>query len=291
MNNQYTYWAEFSFELDGYVARSVEFPALVWVGTSAEKAIKGIVALVDDALAAMVESGEHPPEPVGDLEDYFAGHRRGDRTNHLLDVMRTEIWPLLPIQPPITKTEREQILGYAPEFGDVTGDSCVETDLAPQETAAEALILLDAGYAQLASELALDADETAGAWIKKLLADPTRAMRVTTIRARLRQIDRAQGSQRALMPRWNVAVVNARAVVVCSPAGVIHWLSPDEARVLGLSLRIAALEAVNRQMADEAVPNQHDEVPCNCARFRRCVSGVSEPARIRRRRSGRCYRV
>lgn len=41
----------------------------------------------------------------------------GDRTTHLLEVMRTEIWPLLPAQPPITKAEREQILGYDPEIG------------------------------------------------------------------------------------------------------------------------------------------------------------------------------
>lgn len=41
----------------------------------------------------------------------------GNRTTHLLDVMRTEIWPLLPAQPPVTKDEREQILGYDPETG------------------------------------------------------------------------------------------------------------------------------------------------------------------------------
>ncbi|UQX10223.1 type II toxin-antitoxin system VapB family antitoxin [Candidatus Mycobacterium methanotrophicum] len=43
--------------------------------------------------------------------------QHGDRATHLLDVMRTEIWPLLPPQPPITKDEREQILGYDPEIG------------------------------------------------------------------------------------------------------------------------------------------------------------------------------
>lgn len=40
-----------------------------------------------------------------------------DRVTHLLDVMRTEIWPLLPAQPPITKAEREQLLGFDPEVG------------------------------------------------------------------------------------------------------------------------------------------------------------------------------
>ena len=43
--------------------------------------------------------------------------RDDDRVAHLLDVVRTEIWPLLPAQPPITKAEREQILGFDPEDG------------------------------------------------------------------------------------------------------------------------------------------------------------------------------
>ena len=41
----------------------------------------------------------------------------GDRVTHLLDVMRTEIWPLLPDRAPITKREREAILGYDSETG------------------------------------------------------------------------------------------------------------------------------------------------------------------------------
>jgi antitoxin VapB len=40
-----------------------------------------------------------------------------ERVTALLDVMRTEIWPLLPAQPPITKAEREKILGLDPEIG------------------------------------------------------------------------------------------------------------------------------------------------------------------------------
>ena len=43
--------------------------------------------------------------------------RDDDRVAHLLDVMRAEIWPLLPAQPPVTKAEREQILGFDPEDG------------------------------------------------------------------------------------------------------------------------------------------------------------------------------
>ena len=41
----------------------------------------------------------------------------GDRGTDLLDVMRTEIWPLLGDKTPITKQEREHILGYDPETG------------------------------------------------------------------------------------------------------------------------------------------------------------------------------
>jgi len=41
----------------------------------------------------------------------------GGRAAQLLDVMRTEIWPLLPDRAPITKQEREQVLGYDPDTG------------------------------------------------------------------------------------------------------------------------------------------------------------------------------
>ena len=43
--------------------------------------------------------------------------RTDDRQTQLLDVMRTEIWPLLTDRAPITKREREEILGYDPETG------------------------------------------------------------------------------------------------------------------------------------------------------------------------------
>ncbi len=41
----------------------------------------------------------------------------GQHGTALLDVMRTEIWPLLGDKTPITKQERERILGYDPETG------------------------------------------------------------------------------------------------------------------------------------------------------------------------------
>jgi antitoxin VapB len=40
-----------------------------------------------------------------------------DRQARLLDVMRTEIWPLLADRSPITKREREEILGYDAQAG------------------------------------------------------------------------------------------------------------------------------------------------------------------------------
>lgn len=40
-----------------------------------------------------------------------------DRAEHLLDVLRTEIWPLLPDPTPLTRAQREEILGYDPAAG------------------------------------------------------------------------------------------------------------------------------------------------------------------------------
>jgi antitoxin VapB len=43
--------------------------------------------------------------------------RVGNRTGELLGVLENEIWPLLNDGAPITKAEREQILGYDPATG------------------------------------------------------------------------------------------------------------------------------------------------------------------------------
>lgn len=40
-----------------------------------------------------------------------------DEVIQLADVLSTEIWPLLDDGSPISKTEREQILGYDPTTG------------------------------------------------------------------------------------------------------------------------------------------------------------------------------
>ncbi|MFN8033702.1 MAG: type II toxin-antitoxin system VapB family antitoxin [Mycobacterium sp.] len=42
---------------------------------------------------------------------------RTDQRESLLEVMRTEIWPLLDDRQPLSKAEREQILGYDPATG------------------------------------------------------------------------------------------------------------------------------------------------------------------------------
>lgn len=43
--------------------------------------------------------------------------RAADREAQLIDVLRTEIWPLLADRAPITKREREEMLGYDPDTG------------------------------------------------------------------------------------------------------------------------------------------------------------------------------
>ncbi len=43
--------------------------------------------------------------------------RRADQEEALLEVMRTEVWPLLDDRRPVSKAEREQILGYDPHTG------------------------------------------------------------------------------------------------------------------------------------------------------------------------------
>ena len=43
--------------------------------------------------------------------------RTGNRTDELLAVLHSEVWPLLSDGSPISKAEREQILGYDPATG------------------------------------------------------------------------------------------------------------------------------------------------------------------------------
>ncbi|ETW26689.1 type II toxin-antitoxin system VapB family antitoxin [Mycobacterium gastri] len=43
--------------------------------------------------------------------------RTGNRADELLEVLESEIWPLLKDRSPITKAEREHVLGYDPATG------------------------------------------------------------------------------------------------------------------------------------------------------------------------------
>lgn len=43
--------------------------------------------------------------------------QRTDQEDALMEVMRTEIWPLLRDRRPVSKADREDILGYAPGAG------------------------------------------------------------------------------------------------------------------------------------------------------------------------------
>lgn len=61
-------------------------------------------------LAALAGDTTDDPRPI-------QRRRQEERVTNILGVMRTEIWPLLPDHTPITKQEREQILGYEPESG------------------------------------------------------------------------------------------------------------------------------------------------------------------------------
>ncbi|SHU92866.1 HicB family protein [Mycobacteroides abscessus subsp. abscessus] len=61
MTNEYTYWAEFSYDLDGYVGHCAEFPQLSWVAPTAAGAVAGVVKLVDDVLVDMSRGGEEAP--------------------------------------------------------------------------------------------------------------------------------------------------------------------------------------------------------------------------------------
>ena len=47
----------------------------------------------------------------------FETFQQPDRTETLLEVMSTEIWPLLADRRPVSRSERERTLGYNPATG------------------------------------------------------------------------------------------------------------------------------------------------------------------------------
>lgn len=67
MNNEhYTYRVRWSAEDQAHVGTVAEFPSLSWLGDDPMAAFVGIRAVVADVLEDMAESGETPPEAIGD---------------------------------------------------------------------------------------------------------------------------------------------------------------------------------------------------------------------------------
>ncbi len=62
--SHYTYRAQWSPEDGEYVGRCAEFPSLSWLAPTAHDAVAGIEQLVDDVVADMATSGEHPRAPL-----------------------------------------------------------------------------------------------------------------------------------------------------------------------------------------------------------------------------------
>lgn len=70
--DRYTYRVVWSEEDGEFVATSLEFgPALSWLDSSPEDALRGVRRVVAESLADMAESGEDAPEPLA--EKTFSG--------------------------------------------------------------------------------------------------------------------------------------------------------------------------------------------------------------------------
>ncbi len=62
----YTYRVTWSEEDQEYVGLCTEFPGLSWLDTSPDKALQGILRIVEEAVADMQINGETPPEPISE---------------------------------------------------------------------------------------------------------------------------------------------------------------------------------------------------------------------------------
>ena len=63
-NDRYTYRVTWSEEDKEYVGLCAEFPSLSWLAPSPEAALRGIRAVVADAVKDMRANGETVPEPL-----------------------------------------------------------------------------------------------------------------------------------------------------------------------------------------------------------------------------------
>jgi len=62
--DQYTYRVSWSEEDQKHVASCAEFPSLIWLDTTPEKALAGVRKVVVQCVEDMKESGEAIPEPL-----------------------------------------------------------------------------------------------------------------------------------------------------------------------------------------------------------------------------------
>ena len=70
-NDRYTYRVTWSEEDKEYVGLCAEFPSLSWLASSPEGALRGIRAVVADAVKDMRSNGEVVPEPLASR--HFSG--------------------------------------------------------------------------------------------------------------------------------------------------------------------------------------------------------------------------
>jgi predicted HicB family RNase H-like nuclease len=70
-NDRYTYRVTWSEEDKEYVGLCAEFPSLSWLASSPEAALRGIRAVVADAIKDMRANGETIPDPLSSR--HFSG--------------------------------------------------------------------------------------------------------------------------------------------------------------------------------------------------------------------------
>ena len=62
--NKYSYRIIWSEEDQAFVGLCAEFPSLSWLADNQSEALQGIVGLVKDCVADMIQNGEAIPEPI-----------------------------------------------------------------------------------------------------------------------------------------------------------------------------------------------------------------------------------
>ncbi|MDH5544444.1 MAG: type II toxin-antitoxin system HicB family antitoxin [Gammaproteobacteria bacterium] len=64
IQDKYAYRVLWSEEDQEYVGLCAEFPGLSWLESTQEKALKGIMTLVNETIDELKTNGEHVPEPL-----------------------------------------------------------------------------------------------------------------------------------------------------------------------------------------------------------------------------------